>query len=299
MRTVAALYDSRAEAELARARLMSETLARSPRIIAKDTAGAVDGLKIAPRDAETYRQALRRGAHLLVAQVSGGSSARRVIEVLESAMGNVDETADQRDTEHGVQVEIADSSPPPEQRAPQASETPPQPPPEPAAKPEPAEPRQSVAADQPRQDVAADVPAEETPIPVASEELRIGKREVARGGARLRAFTRETPVEEQVSLREEIIDVESRPSERRLDESELEGLFKERVIEIAQMREEPVVTKEAFVREEVIVRKRVDERTETIRDTVRHTEVEVEDLAPSDEPGSAFFGRGSSERPAR
>jgi stress response protein YsnF len=47
------------------------------------------------------------------------------------------------------------------------------------------------------------------------------------------------------------------------------------------MREEAVVSKEAFVREEVVVRKRVTERIEEVRDTVRRTEVETERLEPS------------------
>jgi uncharacterized protein (TIGR02271 family) len=143
---------------------------------------------------------------------------------------------------------------------------------------------------------------EEVRIPKVTEELRVGKREVARGGARVRSFTLERPAEEQVTLSEEIVDVETRPSERRLSDGEVEagGLFKERVVEIAQMREEPVVTKTAIVREEVIVRKRVTERVETIRDTVRKTQIEVEDLpAAEPEEGSAaprFFSRGKGNR---
>jgi stress response protein YsnF len=138
---------------------------------------------------------------------------------------------------------------------------------------------------------------EEERIPVVEEQLVVGKREVARGGARLRSVSRDTQAEEEVALNQEIVDVESRPSERRLSDEEVEsgGLFKERVFEIAEMREEPVVTKVAVVREEVIVRKTVNERTETIRDTVRHTEVEVEDLAApsgSESQRPRFFTRG-------
>ena len=57
----------------------------------------------------------------------------------------------------------------------------------------------------------------------------------------------------------------------------------DRVIEIAQMREEPVIEKEAFVREEVIVRKTVQERTETVRDTVRRTDFEREELSGAEQ----------------
>jgi stress response protein YsnF len=107
---------------------------------------------------------------------------------------------------------------------------------------------------------------------------------------------RESPAEEEVTLREETVDVETRPSQRRLSDAELAagGLFKERVIDIAEMREVPVVTKEAIVLEEVIIRKKVQERVETIHDTVRRTQIEVEDL-PAAEPKNAaprFFTRG-------
>ena len=44
-----------------------------------------------------------------------------------------------------------------------------------------------------------------------------------------------------------------------------------------ETREEAVVSKEARVKEELVVRKDVDQRTETVSDTVRSTEVEVED----------------------
>jgi hypothetical protein len=45
--------------------------------------------------------------------------------------------------------------------------------------------------------------------------------------------------------------------------------------------EEPVVSKRAVVREEVVVGKETSERTETIRDKVRHSEVRVDPIAGS------------------
>jgi hypothetical protein len=50
-------------------------------------------------------------------------------------------------------------------------------------------------------------------IPVVEEELHVGKREVSGGRVRVRSYTVETPVQEQVSLREEHVSVE-RPSGR-------------------------------------------------------------------------------------
>jgi stress response protein YsnF len=114
----------------------------------------------------------------------------------------------------------------------------------------------------------------------------------------MRAFTRETPAEADVDLNEEIVEVESRPSGRRVEDADVEpaGVFTERVFEFAEMREEPVITKEAFVREELIIRKKVNARTETIHDTVRHTEVEVEDLPAAGVPAPASFGRKARSR---
>ena len=53
--------------------------------------------------------------------------------------------------------------------------------------------------------------------------------------------------------------------------------FQERTVDVTTHSEEPVISKEARVKEEVVVRKEADQRTETVQDTVRHTEVEVED----------------------
>jgi stress response protein YsnF len=54
-------------------------------------------------------------------------------------------------------------------------------------------------------------------------------------------------------------------------------LFKERTIEMEERSEEAMVSKEARVKEELVVKKDLEQRTETISDTVRSTKVEVED----------------------
>jgi stress response protein YsnF len=53
--------------------------------------------------------------------------------------------------------------------------------------------------------------------------------------------------------------------------------YRERTIEAEESAEEAVVSKDARVKEELVVNKDVRERTETVEDTVRRTEVEVED----------------------
>ena len=118
-----------------------------------------------------------------------------------------------------------------------------------------------------------------TSIPVVEEELTVGKRAVSRGGIRVFSHMTETPVTEQVQLREEHVNVERRPVNRAATEADFTA-FKEGTIEVQEMAEEAVVGKRARVVEEVSLGKEATSRTETIHDTVRQTKVEVEKLQP-------------------
>ncbi len=113
-------------------------------------------------------------------------------------------------------------------------------------------------------------------IPVVEEQLSVGKREVERGNVRVRAYVRDVPVQERVNLRQEDVSVERRPVDQPLGAADAEA-FKDRTIEVTARNEEAVVAKNARVTEEVVVRKDVSDRTETVNDTVRKTEVEVDD----------------------
>ncbi len=53
-----------------------------------------------------------------------------------------------------------------------------------------------------------------------------------------------------------------------------EDAFRERTIEVSEVDEEAVVEKEAQVVEEVVISKDTVEHEETVRDTVRRTDVE-------------------------
>ncbi|WP_375429395.1 DUF2382 domain-containing protein [uncultured Sphingomonas sp.] len=114
-------------------------------------------------------------------------------------------------------------------------------------------------------------------IDIVEEELVVGKREVSRGGVRVRSYVRETPVHEQVTLHEEHVAVERRPVDHKLTGNEADA-FRDRTVEMTETAEEAVVGKTARVVEEVVVRKEGSDRMETIDDTVRRTKVEVDDL---------------------
>ena len=118
--------------------------------------------------------------------------------------------------------------------------------------------------------------AQEQVVPVFEERLNVGKRVVEQGHVRVRVYTVEHPVQEGVTLREQRVAVERRPVDRPASSVPGEA-FKDRTIDVTTHREEPVIAKEARVKEEVVVRQEADQRTETVRDTVHHTEVEVED----------------------
>ncbi len=118
---------------------------------------------------------------------------------------------------------------------------------------------------------------DEARLEVVEEQLRIGKRSVDRGGVRVRRYVTETPVEEQVTLRDETINVDRRRVDRTVGSADGD-LFTEQTFEFTETDEEAVVAKEAHVVEEVVVGKSVEERTETVRDTVRRTDVEIEQL---------------------
>ncbi len=119
-------------------------------------------------------------------------------------------------------------------------------------------------------------------IKVIQEDLQVGKREVETGGVRVRSRIIERPVEESLRLREERVRVTRTPVNRPATDADLTA-FQEGQIELTEHAEVPVVSKTANVVEEISVGKEVNERVETIRDTVRSTDVEVENLGSVDD----------------
>jgi uncharacterized protein (TIGR02271 family) len=116
-------------------------------------------------------------------------------------------------------------------------------------------------------------------IPVVDEELKIGKRAVQRGGVRIYSQVVSRPVEEKVTLRDEHVRVERRPADRPISDAELSSL-RDQSFELTETVEEPVIEKRARVTEEVVLGKETTEKTQTVRDTVRHTDVKVEKFGP-------------------
>ena len=118
----------------------------------------------------------------------------------------------------------------------------------------------------------------DTTLEVIKEDLAVGKREVQTGGVRVRSRIVAKPVSESIRLREEEVFVTRTPVNRPATDANLDT-FKEGTITMTETAEVPVVEKSARVVEEISIGKQATERVETITETVRETEVDVERVA--------------------
>ena len=111
------------------------------------------------------------------------------------------------------------------------------------------------------------------------EHIKIGKREVVRGGVRVHKYVDTDVEEETLRLREEHVDVDRTAVNRTLSPDEADAAFEEKTVELVERDEEAVVEKETVVTGEVAVGKDVNVREETVGGEVRSTRVEVEQIA--------------------
>ncbi|HZY18116.1 MAG TPA: YsnF/AvaK domain-containing protein [Ramlibacter sp.] len=225
------------------------------------------------RHAHSYDEAVRRGSCVLVVDARDEQQADRAATLLQEAGAyDVDERVQQWKSE-GWDDQPA--HPLVGLQQPAQGTLDPQP------------PAQGVLAPQPAtagtMDLASDAQSsrddlqvgKEGVIDVVEEQLQVGKRSVERGGVRVIQRISERPVREVVRLREEEAVVERRPVNREVEAGALDT-FREGTLEVRETAEEPVVAKTARVVEEVRVGKQVHEREETIEDTVRRKDVDVE-----------------------
>ncbi len=129
-------------------------------------------------------------------------------------------------------------------------------------------------------------------IPVVEEQLQVGKRTVQRGGVRVVQRVTEKPAQESVQLHDERVTIERRPVDQAAGSATGEGL-QERTVEVRETVEEPVIAKTARVVEEVVIGKEQRDRTETVQDTVRRTDVDVEQLGAQAAGTAGTAGTGS------
>ena len=114
-------------------------------------------------------------------------------------------------------------------------------------------------------------------IPIVEENLVVGKREVDRGGVRVFSRVVEEPVSADVTLRDEFVNVERRVVDRPATGADFQTGTTG--FEVRASGEEAVVGKTSRVVEEIVVGKEATSHTESVHDTVRRTEVDVENIA--------------------
>jgi uncharacterized protein (TIGR02271 family) len=114
---------------------------------------------------------------------------------------------------------------------------------------------------------------------LAEEQMNVGKRAFETGTTRIRRYMTERPVEAQVNLHEEHAQVLRRAISDPNYIADIDWSDKEYTV--TETAEKAVVNKTARVVEEVAVRKEGTDRVETIRDTVRRQQVDVEKVDPT------------------
>jgi uncharacterized protein (TIGR02271 family) len=277
-RTITAIYDSEADAKRARERLVGvgiddddvrivgQQLSRSA--VSSDTGGREDkgwweSIKdffVGDEDRPAYSEGLRRGGYLLTARVEDDLTDEAIGELEQTNPIDLEERSAQWRTEGWSATAVSDEEVVANDRSMGANE---------------ARGEKFAGAREARTTDAREDSAQEA-IPIVEERLRVGKREVDRGSVRVRSYIVEQPIHEDVSLREERVEIERRPASDVRTRSG-EDLLQERTIEMRERGEEAVVAKDAVVTEELVVRKSADERIDSIDETVRRTEVEVDD----------------------
>ncbi|HEY0685779.1 MAG TPA: YsnF/AvaK domain-containing protein [Steroidobacter sp.] len=274
-RTITAIYDSESEAQAARAQLLDHGLDDGDvRIVSQqltstrvgtdagEDRGIWESIKdffVGDDDRPMYSEGLRRGGCLLTARVTDERSDE-AIAVLEGTNA-VD--LDQRTEQWRAEGWSGSSG--------------------------------DYLEDDARLSTGEVGARDERSIPIVEERLRVGKREVDRGGVRVRSYIVEEPVREDVSLREERVEIERRPGQAAASPE----MFRDQTIEVSERGEEAMVAKDAVVKEEVVVRKTADDRTETVEDTVRHTEVDVEDTRDTTTTRDPAGTKGTKPRTRR
>jgi uncharacterized protein (TIGR02271 family) len=121
------------------------------------------------------------------------------------------------------------------------------------------------------------LPGKEEILKLAEEQLNVSKRQVEAGTTRIRRFVTEKPVEAQITLHEEHAAVVRRAVK---DPAFIQDVdWSDRVIEVKETAEQAVVNKTVRLAEEVVISKEGTDRVETVRDTVRRQQVDVERMA--------------------
>jgi len=125
-------------------------------------------------------------------------------------------------------------------------------------------------------------------VPVYEEQLNVDKRQANLGEVQIHKTVNQEQVNVPVELRREEVSVDQRDIEDRpIEASEAAQAFQEGTIRVPVRGEEAVVNKQAVVTGEVNINKNVTSEKQTVADTVRREQVNVDDSSVRQNPGVA------------
>lgn len=122
-------------------------------------------------------------------------------------------------------------------------------------------------------------------LEVIEENMEVGKEQVERGRMRIYNVVTEREVSQNVPLRDETLRVQRRPVNRSIEIDP--EIFKPRSFEMVETDEIAKVKKTARVVEEVSLDKEVGQKMETIKQTLRRQDVQVEEV-PAARPFDSY-----------
>ncbi|GAC1563025.1 MAG: hypothetical protein NVS4B8_07960 [Herpetosiphon sp.] len=254
-KTVVGLFNQPRDAQAALRDVQSAGIrAQNVQLIEKATSGMHKSLVqagVPEHDAQQYDAGVRNGGGLIIAQALPDKEAMQVVEIL--------------DRHHVVDIDRAGEA---ARQTPQATST----------SHSSTVGTGTTSAAQPKKGSTQHYEGKEMVVPIIEEQVQVGKREVETGGVRVETHVTEKPVTAEVTLREEQVHVERRPVNRAVEAGQLEQV-KEGTFEVREKGEQAVVSKQARVVEEVVINKEAHERTETIKDTVTRTDVDVQNIS--------------------
>lgn len=120
---------------------------------------------------------------------------------------------------------------------------------------------------------------------LAEEQLEVGKKMVETGRTRVRRFTTERDVDQDVTLHEEHAEVLRKAVSQPASVADVDWSDKE--IEVAETKEQALVKKTARVVEEISLRTKGDDHIETIHEKLRRQQAEIEQVDASGKPRRA------------
>jgi stress response protein YsnF len=117
---------------------------------------------------------------------------------------------------------------------------------------------------------------------LAEEQLQVGKKMVETGRTRVRRFTTERDIAQDVTLHEEHAELLRKAISQPSELTDVD--WADSALEVIETKEQALVNKTARIVEEISLRKKGDDHVETIHEKLRRQQAEVEQVDATGKP---------------